>query len=176
MTFPKSVRAFAFGLAALIVAAPLSAAEAPTLMGSFKAWYVYSVGADTARVCYALAQPTSTSPKGARRDPIYIIISTWPGKGVRNEPSVVPGYPYRDGSTVEIAIGTDKFTLFTENKGTDGGAWIKDAAEEARLIDVMKRGISMKVTGTSRRGTVTVDGYSLAGISAALDAIANACK
>jgi hypothetical protein len=145
-------------------------------MGSFKAWYVYSMGADTTRVCYALAQPASTSPKNVRRDPIFIIISTWPGRGIRNEPSVVPGYPYKDGSTVEIAVGNDKFTLFTENKGTAGGAWIKDPVQEARLIDVMKRGISMKVSGTSRRGTLTVDEYSLAGISAALDAIANACK
>src|SRR5215813_11391800 len=129
---------------ALLLAAP-ARAEAPTLMGSSKSWYVYSVGADATRVCYALSQPTTTLPKGARRDPIYVIISTWPGRGVRNEPSVVPGYPYKDGSTVEIAVGTDKFTLFTQTTGTAGGAWIKAPAEEARLIDAMKRGVSMVI-------------------------------
>ncbi len=168
------------GAAAVFVAAALTAmpakAEAPTLMGSFKSWYVYSTGADASRNCYALAQPASTNPKNVRRDPIYIIISTWPARGVRNEPSIVPGYPYKDGSTVEITIGTDKFTLFTQTTGTAGGAWIQAAADEVRLIEAMKRGVSMTVTGTSRRGTLTKDEYSLAGISAALDAIATACK
>jgi hypothetical protein len=177
MRFPKSIRgtAVVFAVAAFW-SAQAPAAEAPTLMGSFKTWFVYSVGADRARVCYALAKPASSTPKGARRDPIYIIISTWPGKGIRNEPSIVPGYPYKDGSTVEVAVGNDKFTLFTQNQGTNGGAWIKAGDEEARLIQAMKTGISMRVTGTSRRGTVTKDEYSLAGISAALDAIASACK
>jgi hypothetical protein len=177
MTLPGFVRAVAVAfVAAAFAGSAAPAAEAPTLMGSFKAWFVYSVGADRTRVCYALARPANSTPKGARRDPIYIIISTWPARGIRNEPSVVPGYPYKDGSTVEISVGNDKFTLFTQNQGTNGGAWIKSSEDEARLIQAMKGGISMRVTGTSRRGTVTRDEYSLAGISAALDAIANACK
>jgi len=176
MRFPLSVRGVAAVLltAALFIAPAL--AEAPTLMGSFKTWYVYSMGADTGRLCYALAQPASSTPKGAKRDPIYIIISTWPGRGVHNEPSIVPGYPYKDGSSVEIAVGADKFTLFTQNVGTAGGAWIQSPADEARLIEAMKHGVSMSVSGTSRRGTLTRDEYSLAGISAALDAIAATCK
>lgn len=169
--------AAAMGLAVAISASPAAGAAAPpTLMGSFKSWYVYSTGAEGSRVCYALSQPSSSTPRSARRDPIYIIISTWPKRGVRNEPSIVPGYPYRDGSTVEVAIGADKFTLFTQNTGTAGAAWIKDGAQEARLIEAMKGGSSMSVSGTSKRGTLTRDEYSLAGISAALDAIAIACK
>ena len=111
---------------AAFIAVP-ALAEAPTLMGSFKTWYVYSMGADVGRVCYALSQPASMAPKGVKRDPVYIIISTWPGRGVRNEPSVVAGYPYKDGSAAEIAVGADKFTLITQNSGTAGGAWIQAA-------------------------------------------------
>jgi hypothetical protein len=40
----------------------------------------------------------------------------------------------------------------------------------------MKTGKELKVRGTSWRGTKTVDTYSLAGISAALAAIDDACK
>jgi hypothetical protein len=175
--FPKLVRSAAITLAAaFLMSAPAPAAEAPTLMGSFKAWFVYSVGADRTRVCYALARPANSAPKNVRRDPIYILISSWPARGIRNEPSIVPGYPYKDSTTVEVSVGNDKFTLFTQNQGTNGGAWIKSSDDEARLIEAMKRGISMTVTGTSRRGTVTRDEYSLAGLSAALDAIANACR
>jgi hypothetical protein len=39
----------------------------------------------------------------------------------------------------------------------------------------MKKGKSMTVEGTSRRGTVSTDSYSLSGITAALDAITKAC-
>jgi hypothetical protein len=176
MRIPFSVRgAIVAAFAAVVLAAP-AFAEAPTLMGSFRAWYVYSVGADLTRTCYALAKPAASLPKGARRDPIYILISSWPGRGIRNEPSVVPGYPYKDGSSVTIAIGNDKFTLFTQNTGTAGGAWIKNQDDETRLIEAMKHGSSMVITGTSRRGTVTRDTYSLTGIGQALDAISSACK
>jgi hypothetical protein len=40
----------------------------------------------------------------------------------------------------------------------------------------MKAGKSLKVKGTSWRGTTTEDTYSLVGISAALAAIDKACK
>lgn len=176
MTFSGFVRGAAAAIFAAAVLAVPARAEAPVLMGSFKSWYVYSVGADQSRVCYALSQPAAMLPKGARRDPSYIIISTWPGRGIRNEPSVVPGYPYKDGSSAEIHVGNDSFTMFTQNSGTAGGAWIKARDDEARLIETMKHGISMQINGTSRRGTNTKDTYSLAGLSAALDAIANACK
>ena len=142
MKILASVRGIAAAFLALAIFAVPARAEAPTLMGSFKSWYVYSVGADTARVCYALGQPTSTLPKGVRRGPIYVIISTWPARGVRNEPSVVPGYPYKHGVPAEIACRQRHLHLFTKNQGTDGGAWIQAPAEEARLIEAMKHGIS----------------------------------
>jgi len=40
----------------------------------------------------------------------------------------------------------------------------------------MKGGTSLIVKGTSSRGTLTTDKYSLLGISAALDKIGEACK
>ena len=176
MRFKLVIAAAAAIVSGVLLAGAPALAEQPTLMGSFKSWYVYSVGADVNRVCYALSQPSATLPKGARRDAIYILISTWPARGIRNEPSVVSGYPYKEGVPAQITIGNDKFTLFTENKGTDGGAWIKSPENEARLIEAMKHGISMSVSGVSRRGTHTEDTYPLAGFSDAMNAIASACK
>ena len=43
-------------------------------------------------------------------------------------------------------------------------------ADEAKLLAAMKRGQELSVTGTSARGTLTRDNYSLAGLSAALGA------
>lgn len=161
----------------LFVATAFSAhAAAPELVGKFDDWAVYKTSGADGVICYALTQPKATQPGNVRRDPIFFLISTWPAKSVQGEPSIVPGYPYREGSRASVEIGSDKFEFYTQNEGTDGGAWMKEPAEEARLLDAMRRGASMVVKGTSRRGTLTIDNYSLKGISAALDKLAQGCQ
>ena len=65
----------------------------PELLGDFKDWHVFSVGRGANRLCYALSEPRDTNPANVKRDKISFLISTWPGRKVRNEPSVVPGRP-----------------------------------------------------------------------------------
>ena len=153
-----------------------AAQEKPELLGSFRDWHVYQTGTGANRLCYALSQPKDMAPKNANRGSVFFLISTWPGRKVRNEPSVVPGYQYKDGTKTEVEIGTDKFTFFIKNDGTAGGAWMEDPNDERKLIESMKKGSGMNISGTSSRGTVTKDTYSLAGISAALDKIDQSCK
>ena len=160
---------------ALLGAGPVAAADAPQLLGTFKDWGAYTDGTGSSKVCYALARPKSSLPAKARRDPIYFLISDWPGRSAKAEPEIVPGYPYRVGSTVTAAIGADKFTFFTKNEGSDGAAWIQSPADEQRLINAMRGGAEVVVTGTSSRGTLTTDTYSLSGISDALDKAHAAC-
>jgi hypothetical protein len=95
---------------------------------------------------------------------------------VRNEPSVVPGYAYKDGAKTQVQIGTDKFEFFTKNDGQAGGAWMETATDEKKLIDAMKKGAGMIILGVSARGTETKDNYSLSGLSAALQKIDTSCK
>jgi len=162
--------------AALPVGAAAAAEQKPTLLGSFRDWYAYSTGTGANRLCYALSQPKETNPANVKRDDAFFLISTWPGRKVRNEPSVVPGYAYKDGAKAQVEVGSDKFDFFTKNDGSTGGAWMEDPAGEKRLIDAMKRGSAMSVTGVSSRGTLTRDNYSLGGLSAALDKIQTSCK
>ena len=161
---------------ALCVGSALAAEEKPTLLDSFREWHVYTVGAGNDRFCYALSQPKQMNPANTARDSVFFLISSWPGRKVRNEPSVVPGYQYKIGTKVQVQVGSDKFDLFTKNDGQAGGAWVENPADEKKLIDAMKRGAEMSVTGTSLRGTLTRDNYSLSGISAALDKVAATCK
>ena len=165
----------AVALAAVCAIGP-AAAQSPNLLGSFRDWHAYAMGAGGDKVCYALSQPKDSDPKNVRRDPIFFLVSNWPARNVTGEPSVVPGYPYKDGGKVSVEIGADKFELFTKNEGSDGGAWLEDPAEEKRLLTAMKAGSTMVVKGTSSRGTLTSDHYSLLGITAALDKIDQACK
>ena len=160
----------------LMLSAADAAEQKPNLLGSFKDWHVYQTGAGGDRLCYALSEPKDMTPKNVTRGSVFFLISTWPARKVRNEPSVVPGYQYKDATKTEVQIGMDKFTFFTKNDGTAGGAWMEDPNDERKLIETMKKGSTMNISGTSSRGTLTRDSYSLAGISAALDKIDQSCK
>ena len=172
----RSLAAFSCALAALSAGSPASAAQEPTLMGSYRDWHVYSAGTGPERTCFAVTPPKDMSPPGANRNGVFFMITSWPGRNVKNQPSVVPGYPYREMSRAGVEIGADKFDFFTKDDGNAGGAWMETAEDEVKLIAAMRRGSAMVVTGTSARGTLTKDNYSLAGISAALDKLASDCK
>ena len=151
------------------------AAAAPTLLGTFKDWSAFQSATASTKVCYALAKPSASEPKKAKRDPIYFMISDWPGRRVKGEVQVVPGYQFKEGSTATATVGADKFDLFTQNSGGNGSAWVEDAANERRLVEAMKGGAKVVVSGTSLRGTATKDAYSLGGLSEALSKVHEAC-
>ena len=176
--FPKPVarRILFTAFAMLAAGTALAADDKPELLGSFRDWHVYQTGKGPNRLCYALSQPKEMAPKDVKRDSVFFLISTWPVRKVRNEPSVMAGYAYKDGGKAEIQVGADKFNFFTKNDGGSGGAWMQDAKDEKKLIDAMKKGAGMSVSGISARGTTTKDTYSLAGISAALDKLDSSCK
>ena len=168
------------GLVAATVAAVVGgaalAADKPNLVGTFKDWHVYSAGKGKNRTCYALTVPKETQPANVSRDEAFFLISSWPANKTVNQPSIVPGYQYSAAAKAQVQVGSDRFVFFTKNDGGAGGAWMDKAADEKKLVAAMKRASSMIVTGTSARGTLTTDDYSLAGFSAALDKLASACK
>ncbi|HEX4303864.1 MAG TPA: invasion associated locus B family protein [Rhizomicrobium sp.] len=173
-------RSSRFAVAALLglaIVAPAAAApDSPTLLGVSSAWSSFTSGTGSSKICYAVSKPTATSPK-AHRDPIYFVITDWPGRSPRtkSEPEVVPGYVYKDGGPVTVAIGSQKFAFFSQNDAGAGAAWIRARADEIKLIEAMKRGGQLLVTGVSKRGTTTRDTYSLAGLPDALDKIHASC-
>jgi hypothetical protein len=117
------------------------------------------------QICYALAKPSSqaTEPANRPRDPAYIFVSTRPGRRtVRNEVSIVIGYPFKPGSEATADIGSAKYAMYTQ----DDGAWVKNAAEEARMVDAMRKGSDIVVAGESGKGTKSTDRYTLKGTGA----------
>jgi hypothetical protein len=162
-------------LFAAAAVAPQIAGAAPQVLGTFQSWAAYATQAGDAKVCYALSKPTSLEPRKVKRDPTFFLINDWPGRKAKGEPEIVPGYQYKDGSDVTVEIGGGKFTFFTKNDGGAGGAWVEAQADEQRLIDAMKTAPEAVVTGTSKRGTLTRDTYSLAGFGDALAKAHEAC-
>lgn len=146
----------------------------PKLLGQYADWGAYTASPGGKKVCFAISKPTAsqTEPPNRPRNPIYMFISTRPADKVTNEVSIVIGYPFKPGSEASAQIGSTTFALYTQQDG----AWIKNAAEEAQMVDAMRAGDAVTVKGESAKGTKTTDKFDLKGVSQALDKIAQECK
>ncbi|RZN07903.1 Invasion associated locus B family protein [Bradyrhizobium genosp. SA-3] len=146
----------------------------PTLIGQFGTWGAYSATPNGKKVCFALAKPSSskTNPPNRPRDPAYAFVSTRPAEKVNNEVSVMIGYALKPGSESTVEVGGAAFAMYTQGDGL----WIKNAAEEERMVEAMRKSADLVVKGVSAKGTETTDTFSLKGLAQALDKIAQDCR
>ncbi len=155
-------------------AAAAAGTAEPTLIGQFGTWGAYTATPNGKKVCFALAKPSSskTNPPNRPRDPAYAFVSTRPAEKVTNEVSVMIGYTLKPGSESTLEVGGASYAMYTQGDGL----WIKNAAEEERMVDAMRKASDVVVKGMSAKGTETTDTFSLKGLSQALDKLAQDCK
>jgi hypothetical protein len=146
----------------------------PSLIGQFGTWGAYSAMPNGKKVCFALAKPSSskTNPPNRPRDPAYAFVSTRPAERVVNEVSIMIGYALKPGSESSLEVGGASYAMYTQGDGL----WIKNAAEEERMVDAMRKSADATVKGVSAKGTETTDTFSLKGLSQALDKLAQDCR
>jgi hypothetical protein len=146
----------------------------PTLIGQFGTWGAYSAAPNGKKVCFALAKPSSskTNPPNRPRDPAYAFVSTRPAEKVNNEVSVMIGYALKPGSESSVEVGGAAFAMYSQGDGL----WIKNAAEEERMVEAMRKSADLVVKGMSSKGTETTDTFSLKGLAQALDRISQDCR
>ncbi|WP_395661615.1 invasion associated locus B family protein [Aestuariivirga sp.] len=164
----------AIALTLLVVLSGIAQADTePKQIGVFDDWLAYSYDAADSKVCYISSTPKASEPKNAKRDPAFFLVTHMPGRKppVKGEVSTIIGYPFKEGQIVKLSIDEQNYEMFS--KGDT--AWV-DTGSDKKVVAAMKAGKSLKIEGTSWRGTRTVDTYSLIGISAALDAIDKACN
>lgn len=158
-------------LAGFATAALAQSADEPKKLGSYKDWQAFTYKAPDSKVCFAFSEPKSSkSTREAKRGPIRFIVTNYPGRKVAGQISTIIGYPFKEGSTVKLVIDDKEFTLYP----VGDTAWAEK--DDAEIVAAMKDGKTLRVSGTSWKGTETTDSYSLAGISAAIDEIDSACK
>jgi len=156
-------------------AAPsIPGAVQPTLLGQYGDWGAYTASPGGKKVCFALAKPanSSTSPPNRPRDPAWLFVSTRPAEKVKDEVSVIFGYGLKPNSDANIEVAGGSYAMYTQ---ADGG-WVKNAAEEPKLVEVMRKGQDLTVKGTSAKGTLSTDVYSLKGLSLALEKVGQECR
>jgi hypothetical protein len=155
-------------------AAAVAGGAEPTLLGQFGTWGAYAATPNGKKVCFALAKPSSskTNPPNRPRDPAYAFVSTRPAEKVNNEVSIMIGYALKPGSESTLEVGGASYAMYTQGDGL----WIKNAAEEERMVDAMRKSADVVVKGVSAKGTETTDTFSLKGLAQALDRLAQDCR
>ncbi len=155
-------------------AAAATGGAEPTLIGQYGTWGAYTATPNGKKVCFALAKPSSskTNPPNRPRDPAYAFVSTRPAEKVTNEVSVMIGYALKPGSESTLEVGGASFAMYTQGDGL----WIKNAAEEERMVEAMRKSADAVIKGVSAKGTETTDTFSLKGLAQALDRLAQDCR
>jgi hypothetical protein len=136
-------------------------------------WQAFATqGQGRARTCYALGTPTERKPANLKDVKGFIFITNRPTEGVRNEISFVLNFDLKEGVEHQALIGETKFALVAKGQNL----WLRNPAEEPRLLDAMRRGSSLEVKATSKRGNATADRYALAGMAQTVKKAEDACK
>lgn len=153
----------------MLVAAPSSphAQAKADFLGTFGDWEAYSTDAG-GKLCYIATIPTKSEGKYTRRGDIFLLVSHRPQDNAIGVISLEAGYAYGSKSKITAKIGGKSYAMFP-----DGGHSF--AYEDAPLVNAMIRGSSLVIQGTSSRGTLTTDTFSLTGFTAAYNAASKAC-
>jgi invasion protein IalB len=155
---------------AVVAAAVPALAQEVQLLGSHRDWHAFTYTENGNKVCYIATKPTREEGDYTSRGDVYLMVTHRPAESSRDVVSIITGYTYQPQSSVRTTIGDNTFTMFT----SQDTAWAYDK-DDRQLVAAMKAGVNMTVRGTSSRGTLTTDTYSLLGFTDAYQQIGSAC-
>lgn len=156
----------------LLAAAPTSGiAQEVEYLGTNRDWHAFQYMENGNRICYMASRPLEEQGDYTSRGDVFVLVTHRPAENSRDVVSFIAGYSYGDDSDVTVTIGGNTFRMFTE----DDTAWARDESTDRRIVQAMRRGADMVVRGTSARGTLTTDTYSLFGFTATYNEITDAC-
>ena len=169
----------------LVIAAVLAASAAPlaaqelAMVDSETDWSVYV--AESPKECFIVSKPTDWSAQRdgqavtVRRGDIRFYISIIPGEQIASEPSFLAGYPLKQDAPVEMRVKDSTINLYPNAEVNVEYAWPRPD-EDSNLITAMRGGSEATIIGTSARGTVTTDTFSLIGFTAAYEKAQEMCQ
>ncbi len=156
----------ALALAVLTVLPP--AAASADLLGTFEDWEAHSRGSGKDKICYAASVPVKSEGKYSKRGDVFLLVSHRPAIKQIGIVSLEAGYAYGDKSQIAAKIGDQKFAMFPFGE-------VAFAFEDGPMVKGMIKGAGVVIKGTSSRGTLTTDDFSLKGFTAAYKAASKAC-
>lgn len=160
---------------ALMTAGSAFAQESTNRVAVETAWSVFVDG--TPRECWAVSAPSETvntrdgRAVSVRRGDILLFVTYRQGGGGTPVISFTGGYPFADGSTVEVTIGSNTYQLFTDGEW----GWTVSSDDDATLLAALRAGQNAVLVARSSRGTRTQDTFNLFGITAATEEAQRRC-
>jgi invasion protein IalB len=157
----------------LLMTAGTSSAQEVTVLSTHGKWTAFTYTENKQPVCYIAAKPDKSEGNYTARDEVMLLVTHRPAEKAFDVVSMVAGYQYRQDTDAVMTVGSQKYELFTV--GSDR-AWARDSKIDRAIAQSMIKGNTAVVRGTSSRGTLTTDTFSLSGFTAAYQAINAACK
>lgn len=158
------MKALAWLLCILIIAAPLSAKER---LGVYQGWAAFRDPA--APRCYAIAVPDETLRKPIL--PAFLSVGFWPKRSSTHQIYVRLSRNRSPNSGVTLSAGGRRFRL----KAAGATAWANDRRMDLAIVAAMRSAMSLSVETIGEDGKSIVDAYSLRGAPSAIDAAALGC-
>lgn len=150
----------------------------------FGDWNVFVNGEARSRICYAIAQPQTRSPKTLKRDSAYLFVTVRKAENVPNEVAVMLGFPPKPAAAQtkagspaaptdpSLSLGASRYGLVVK----DSNAWLQNPSDETRVVMEMSgRAPKLTIKTTSMRGNPTSDEYELAGFADAIKRAREEC-
>ncbi|MEM1401595.1 MAG: invasion associated locus B family protein [Pseudomonadota bacterium] len=168
--FPRPVLATLLTVLSLWLISGAALAQSAEFRETHRDWFTFQMVEEGATVCFMATRPTQSRGNYSRRGEIALFVTHRPGKNSWSVVSIHTGYTYQSGSTVVARVGGKAYSFFTA-----GEVAFANSDDDLALIEELKAGADMIVEGTSSRGTLTTDTFSLRGFSAAYDQISASC-
>ncbi len=141
-------------------------------IGKYKDWQTMVLTENTGTICFAQSTPVLQAPKSNKRE-ARLFVTFRPVEKIKDEISASPGYEFNKNNSVIATSGKNKIKFDIVQQGF---AWIADNKIEKRMIKVMKKGSRIMITGYNKKGSQTIDHYSLLGFTKAYNAAKKACS
>jgi len=162
---------FPLVLAVSLALTGAASAQSVQLIGAFKDWSVYSASEGAGAVCFALSKPTDVSPTPDGYTQAYLYLTKRPSENVTNELNLVAGFEFAPDQPATLSVGGKSFDLFTQKDA----AWLLDPTQNDNLASAMRAGQSVVIQGTTDKGILVSETFSLSGATAANRAINSGC-
>ena len=141
-------------------------------IGKFKDWETIVVTDESAKLCFAQSKPVLQSPKNNVRE-ARLFISFRPSEKISDEVSITSGYEYNVQNAILAKSGKNKIKF---DISKDNFAWIANNKVEKKMVNVMKKGSRIMITGYNKSGSQTIDHYSLMGFTKAYNSAKKNCS
>ena len=143
------------------------------LLGTEKYWKAYSTKLDKIKTCFITSEPIKTEGKFNKnnRGKPYVFVTNIKN-GTNHEVSIKAGFNFKKNKDVIFDIDGKKTKLFP----VDDRAWSESSKIDRYLVQSMRKGQKLFVTGTSTPGNKITDTYSLSGFTKALRLIDKSCS